>query len=199
MVLPQGCLLPANSVEIITRRYKSAAVPTRPIGRISHRTSALPGTRRRKGCWANCLAVPKPSFAVPTGCFLRRRHAVLSRRTSGPNAGKTIGATALVPGQPGQTILPAFYTLSDIVANPLTASSFAFTTTDYKKVINQADQTFARTISGFDPTLARALHHQLDLWRSARVVEGHRTRGPIRRQSDAPLLAHKQFERNEHL
>ncbi len=39
------------------------------------------------------------------------------------------------------------------MANPLTASSFAFTTTEYKKVINQADQTFARTISGFDPTL----------------------------------------------
>src|SRR4029453_3565763 len=71
----------------------------------------------------------------------------------GTNAGKTIGATALIPGQPGQTALPAFYTLSDIVANPLSASSFAFTTTDYKKVINQADQTFARTISGFDPTL----------------------------------------------
>jgi len=71
----------------------------------------------------------------------------------GPNAGKTINATALIPGQPGQTNLPAFYTLSDIVANPLTVSSFAFTTTDYKKVINQADQTFARTINGFDPTL----------------------------------------------
>src|SRR5262249_22577185 len=55
--------------------------------------------------------------------------------------------------QPGQTNLPAFYTLSDVVANPLTASSFAFTTTDYKKVINQADQTFARNINGFDPTL----------------------------------------------
>jgi hypothetical protein len=71
----------------------------------------------------------------------------------GTNAGKTIGATTLIPGQPGQTSLPAFYTLSDIVANPLSASSFAFTTTDYKQVINQADQTFARTISGFDPTL----------------------------------------------
>jgi hypothetical protein len=71
----------------------------------------------------------------------------------GPNAGKTIGATTLVPGQPGQTSLPAFYTLSDIVANPLTASSFAFTSTDYKQVINQADQTFARELRGFDPTL----------------------------------------------
>ncbi|HEU4389104.1 MAG TPA: carboxypeptidase-like regulatory domain-containing protein, partial [Blastocatellia bacterium] len=71
----------------------------------------------------------------------------------GPNAGKTINATTLVPGQPGQTNLPAFYTLSNIAANPLTASSFAFTTTEYKKVINQADQTFARAINGFDPTL----------------------------------------------
>ncbi|HZF38021.1 MAG TPA: hypothetical protein VE715_04310, partial [Blastocatellia bacterium] len=71
----------------------------------------------------------------------------------GTNAGKTINATTLIPGQPGQTTLPVFYTLSNIVDNPLTASSFAFTTSDYKKVINQADQTFARTISGFDPTL----------------------------------------------
>jgi hypothetical protein len=71
----------------------------------------------------------------------------------GPNAGKTINATTLIPGQPGATNLPAFYTLSDIVANPLTVSSFAFATTEYKKIINQADQTFARTINGFDPTL----------------------------------------------
>src|SRR5262249_32996703 len=68
----------------------------------------------------------------------------------GTNAGKTIDSTQLIPGQ---SALPAFYTLSNIVANPLTASSFAFSTTDYKKVINLADQTFARTISGFDPTL----------------------------------------------
>jgi hypothetical protein len=72
----------------------------------------------------------------------------------GTNAGKTINATALVPGQAGATNLPRFYTLSQIVANPLTASNFAFASgTDYKSVINQADQTFARTISGFDPTL----------------------------------------------
>ena len=71
----------------------------------------------------------------------------------GTNAGKTITATTLVPGQPGQTNLPAFYTLSNILANPLTGSNFAFATTDYKKVINQADQTFVRTINGFDPTL----------------------------------------------
>jgi hypothetical protein len=71
----------------------------------------------------------------------------------GTNAGKTINATTLIPGQSGQTNLPAFYTLSDIVANPLTVSNFAFTTTDYKTVINQADQTFVRTISGFDPNL----------------------------------------------
>jgi hypothetical protein len=71
----------------------------------------------------------------------------------GPNAGKTINATTLIPGQPGRTNLPAFYTLADIVANPLTVSNFAFATTEYRKVINQADQTFARTIAGFDPTL----------------------------------------------
>lgn len=71
----------------------------------------------------------------------------------GPNAGKQINAVTLVPGQPGATNLPAFYTLSDILANPLQASSFAFATTQYRTTINQADQTFVRTINGFDPTL----------------------------------------------
>jgi hypothetical protein len=71
----------------------------------------------------------------------------------GPNAGKQINALSLIPGQTGRTNLPAFYTLSDILANPLQESSFAFSTTEYKTRINQADQTFARTISGFDPTL----------------------------------------------
>lgn len=64
---------------------------------------------------------------------------------------------------PGQTALPAFYTLSKIAADPLTASSFAFNTTDYKKVINQADQTFARTINWIRPDTASALYGQLDL------------------------------------
>src|SRR5205807_2706044 len=72
----------------------------------------------------------------------------------GPNVGKTISATTLRPGQAGQTNLPAFYTLSDIVANPLTVSNFAFISTNYPKVFNMADQTFTgRTVSGFDPNL----------------------------------------------
>jgi hypothetical protein len=95
----------------------------------------------------------------------------------GTNAGKTIAATTLIPGQTGgQTNLPRFYTLSQIVANPLTVSNFAFPSgTDYKSVINQADQTFARTISGFDPTL-RAPYtinwnfgFQRELWRNAKI------------------------------
>jgi hypothetical protein len=69
------------------------------------------------------------------------------------NAGKTIAATQLIAGQPGATNLPAFYTLNDIVNNPLTVANFAFSTTEYKKTINQADQTFVRTIAGFDPNL----------------------------------------------
>lgn len=90
----------------------------------------------------------------------------------GPNAGKTIGATTLIPGQPGATNLPAFYTLSNIVANPLTVSNFAFSTTEYKKTINMADQTFVRTISGFDPnlrapyTINYTFGIQRELWRN---------------------------------
>jgi carboxypeptidase family protein len=70
----------------------------------------------------------------------------------GPNAGKTVDSR-LVPGQSGTTSLPAFYTLSNIVDNPLSASSFDRSITDYKRVINLADQTFDRSISGVDPTL----------------------------------------------
>ena len=93
----------------------------------------------------------------------------------GGNAGKTIGATTLIPGTPGATNLPAFYTLSDIVANPLTVSNFAFSTTEYKKTINQADQTFARTISGFDPTLRAPYTQnysfgiQRELWKNTSI------------------------------
>jgi len=95
----------------------------------------------------------------------------------GTNAGKTIAATALVPGTAGQTNLPRFYTLSNILANPLTVSNFAFPSgTDYKTVINQADQTFVRTISGFDPTLRAPytvnwnLGFQREIWKNG-VIE----------------------------
>ena len=92
----------------------------------------------------------------------------------GTNVGKTINATTLRPGRPGQTNLPAFYTLSDVVANPLTGSSFAFTaSTDYAKVVNLADQTFSgRVISGFDPTIRApytenyTLSVQRELWKN---------------------------------
>ncbi len=93
----------------------------------------------------------------------------------GGNAGKTIGATQLIPGTPGATNLPAFYTLSDIVANPLTVSNFAFSTTEYKKTINQADQTFVRTIAGFDPTLRAPYTEnytfgiQRELWKNTAI------------------------------
>jgi hypothetical protein len=91
----------------------------------------------------------------------------------GPNIGKTINGTTLIPGTAGQTNLPAFYTLSNIVASPLTVNNFAFTTTTYAKTINQADQTFARTISGFDPTLRAPytinwdLGVQREVWRNS--------------------------------
>ena len=71
----------------------------------------------------------------------------------GGNAGKQISATTLIPGTPGATNLPSFYTLNDIVNNPLTVANFAFATTEYKKTVNQSDQTFVRTIGAIDPNL----------------------------------------------
>jgi hypothetical protein len=93
----------------------------------------------------------------------------------GGNAGKTIGATQLIPGQPGATALPVFYTLNDIVNNPLTVNNFAFSTTEYRKTINQSDQTFVRTIAGFDPTLRAPYTQnytfgiQRELWKNTSV------------------------------
>ncbi|MFN0110258.1 MAG: carboxypeptidase regulatory-like domain-containing protein [Blastocatellia bacterium] len=93
----------------------------------------------------------------------------------GGNAGKTIAATQLIPGVAGATNLPAFYTLNDIVNNPLTVANFAFATTEYKKTINQADQTFVRTIAGFDPTLRAPYTQnytfgiQRELWKNTSV------------------------------
>lgn len=93
----------------------------------------------------------------------------------GGNAGKTIAATQLIPGVAGATNLPAFYTLNDIVNNPLTVANFAFATTEYKKTINQADQTFVRTIAGFDPTLRAPYTQnytfgiQRELWKNTSI------------------------------
>lgn len=92
----------------------------------------------------------------------------------GTNAGKTIGATTLIPGQTGgQTNLPRFYTLSNVVANPLTINNFAFASgTEYKSTINQADQTFSRTISGFDPTLRAPYTININLGFQREVFKG---------------------------
>ncbi len=93
----------------------------------------------------------------------------------GGNAGKTIGANQLIPGIAGATNLPAFYTLNDIVNSPLTVANFAFSTTEYKKTINQADQTFVRTIAGFDPNLRAPYTQnytfgiQRELWKNTAV------------------------------
>ncbi len=67
----------------------------------------------------------------------------------GPNAGKQINANLI----PGQGALPQFYTLSQVVANPLSAANFTFPTTTYPTRINQADQTFQRSIRGMNPSL----------------------------------------------
>jgi hypothetical protein len=67
----------------------------------------------------------------------------------GPNLGKTISANLV----PGQSVLAQFTTLSDMAANPVPLSAFAFTTTEYRKVVNQADQTFRTGLNGMDPNL----------------------------------------------
>lgn len=108
---------------------------------------------RLSGWLGKLLGDAKTVFRASYGLIYYDEGTQFFAANLGPNVGKLTSAIPLIPGQPGQTNLPAFYTLSDIVANPLTASSFAFTTSEYKKTVNQADQTFARTISGFDPTL----------------------------------------------
>ena len=126
---------------------------------------------RMKGLLGKLLGDSKSVIRGSYGLVVYDEGTQFFAANLGPNAGKTIGATTLRPGQTGQTALPAFYTLSDIVANPLNASSFAFATADYKTVINQADQTFVRNINGFDPNLRApytvnyTLGVQRELWK----------------------------------
>jgi hypothetical protein len=136
--------------------------PTVEVGRVPYKTDWLTlapnfgfawNPSKMKGLLGKLLGSSKTVLRGSYGLIVYDEGTQFFAANLGPNAGKQINATTLVPGQPGQTALPTFYTLSDIAANPLTASSFAFTTIDYKTVINQADQTFARTINGFDPTL----------------------------------------------
>ncbi|HBY63725.1 MAG TPA: hypothetical protein DEH78_28200, partial [Solibacterales bacterium] len=67
----------------------------------------------------------------------------------GPNLGKTISANLVS----GQSILPQFTSLSDVVANPVPISAFPFTTTEYRRTVSQADQTFRTSLNGMDPGL----------------------------------------------
>ena len=136
--------------------------PTVEVGRVPYNTDWLNfapnfgvawNPTQTEGLLGKLLGGSKTVFRASYGLIYYDEGTQFFAANLGPNAGKQINAITLVPGQPGQTTLPAFTTLSDIVASPLTASSFAFTTTDYKKVINQADQTFARDLRGFDPTL----------------------------------------------
>jgi Carboxypeptidase regulatory-like domain len=136
--------------------------PTVEVGRVPYKTDWLNfapnfgfawNPTMSKGILGKLFGDAKTVFRGSYSVIVYDEGTQMFAANLGPNAGKTINATPLVPGRPGQTSLRAFYTLSDIVADPLTASSFAFTTTDYKQVINQADQTFARDLRGFDPTL----------------------------------------------
>src|SRR5262245_44622774 len=137
--------------------------PTMQVGRVPYRTDWVNfapnigvawNPTRTQGLLGKLLGGSKTVVRAYFGLIVYDEGTQFFAANLGPNAGKTISATTLVPGQPGQTALPAFYTLSDIIANPLTVSSFAFAAPDYKKVINEADNTFdGRTISGFDPTL----------------------------------------------
>lgn len=136
--------------------------PTVEVGRIPYKTDWLNlapnfgfawNPSRTEGLLGKLLGGSKTVIRGSYSMIVYDEGTQFFAANLGPNAGKQVNATTLIPGQPGQTALPAFYTLSDVVANPLTASSFAFTTITYKEVINQADQTFARNVNGFDPTL----------------------------------------------
>jgi hypothetical protein len=136
--------------------------PTVEVGRVPYKTDWLNlapnfgfawNPSKTNGLLGKLLGDSKTVFRGSYSVIVYDEGTQFFAANLGPNAGKTIGATPLVPGQQGATNLPAFLTLSQIVANPLTVSNFAFSTTEYKQVINQADQTFARTLRGFDPNL----------------------------------------------
>ena len=153
--------------------------PTVEVGRLPYKTDWLNlapnfgfawNPNRTKGFLGKVLGGSKTVIRGYYGLIVYDEGTQFFAQNLGTNAGKTIGATTLVPGQSGQTNLPRFYTLSQVLANPLTVNSFAFSATDYKPIIHQSDQTFVRTISGFDPTLRAPytinwnLGFQRELW-----------------------------------
>lgn len=68
------------------------------------------------------------------------------------NLGQNIGKTASQTLIPGQSVLPAFTTLSDIVANPLGTGAFTGIT-PYSPVDIQANNTFSSLFYGMKTTL----------------------------------------------
>jgi len=157
--------------------------PTAEVGRVPYNTDWLNfapnlgfawNPSKTDGWLGKLLGAEKTVFRSSYSIIVYDEGTQFFAANLGPNAGKTITAT-IVPGQngpAGQTTLPAFTTLNDIVNKPLTQSNFVFNTTEYKKVINLADQTFQRTLRGFDPNL-RAPYTvnytfgiQRELWRN---------------------------------
>ena len=68
------------------------------------------------------------------------------------NLGNNIGKTASQTLIPGQSVLPAFTTLSDVVASPLTPAAFTGIA-PYSPVDIQANNTFSSLFYGMKPTL----------------------------------------------
>jgi len=132
--------------------------PTVQVGRVPYKTSWLNlapnlgfawNPSKETGLLGKLLGGSKTVLRGSYGIVYYDEGTQFFAANLGPNAGKQINANLI----PGQGVLPTFYTLGDILANPLAPSSFVFPSTTYKQVINQADQTFARNINGMDPTL----------------------------------------------
>jgi carboxypeptidase family protein len=132
--------------------------PTVVVGRQAYKTDWLNfapnvgfawNPNRDTGFLGKLLGGQRTVFRGSWGIVYYDEGTQMFAQNLGTNAGKQIDSNLI----PGQGSLPAFYTFNNVAANPLTPASFSFQTLTYAQTINQADQTFARTISGMDPTL----------------------------------------------
>ena len=131
--------------------------PTAQIGSTPYRTDYLnfapnfgfSWNPRHKDGWLGKMFSGKTVLRGSYGIVFYDEGTQMFAANLGGNAGKTVSANLVA----GQSSLPRFTTLSNIVANPVQPSAFNFTNLEYKTTINQADQTFRTGLNGMNPDL----------------------------------------------
>ena len=183
--------------------------PTVEVGRAAYKTDWLNlapnfgfawNPTRTEGLLGKLLGGGKTVIRGSYGLIVYDEGTQFFAQNLGPNAGKQINGTPRsYRGSRGRPHCRRSTRSRDIVANPLTASSFAFTTTTTRRSSTRRTRpssgpsmdSIPRCVLPTPSIGASAV--QRELWQE------HRAGGSIRGQPVAALLAHQQSERSQHL